>query len=188
MDYLRRNLAPFEDRATVVEGFVGPVGDRVAYRAEGSTGGFQAAAGADDATMVQAWVSPAELLAMAGVDDCVVWKSDIDGFDIHILADHWDQIDNRCSAVWFEFDSPRTLGDRQDVTRLIELIARSGRTCWVYDNLGRRMVVLEPGSGQVAALQSLSGWLHEQIEGHVTVPYLDIWAVRSEAAQLLATD
>lgn len=188
LGYLRRNLAAYPERATVVAGFVGPVGERVAYRTQGSTGGFQPAVAEESDTQVQEWVSPAQLLQMVGQEDRVVWKSDIDGFDIHVLAEHWNVIDERCEAIWFEFDSPRTLGDRADVARLIELIAASGRTCWVYDNLGRRMVVLAPGEGQATALSALSEWLHEQIEGHITVPYLDVWAFRSDSAGRLGAE
>lgn len=180
--YLRRNVASHRERAVVVEGFVGPVGAKSSYVRAGSTGGFQQC-GPDDGTPVKDWVSPESLLAMAPPEDLVVWKSDIDGFDIHVLVDHWDPIDARCDVVWFEYDSPRTLGDPDDDERLIHALAESGRALLVHDNLGRRMVELPPGGA--AGLRTLSRWLHEQIEGHLVVPYLDIWAVSDRAAALL---
>ncbi|HBH56288.1 MAG TPA: hypothetical protein DDY46_06775 [Kocuria sp.] len=94
----------------MVEGFVGPVGTRVSFSRAGSTGGFQPDEGSGEHT-VEDWVSPALLLEMPAPEDLVVCKSDIDGFDIHVLAHHWNAIDARCDAVWFEYDSPRTLGD-----------------------------------------------------------------------------
>ena len=35
-------------------------------------------------------------------------------------------------------------------------------------------------------LQSLTSWLHQQRHGHVTVPYLDLWAVTPTLAAALA--
>ena len=46
----------------------------------------------------------------------------------------------------------------------------------VFDNLGREMVRLLPGEGVRQGLTVLSTWLAQQREGHVTVPYVDIWA------------
>ncbi|TWE11998.1 hypothetical protein [Rudaeicoccus suwonensis] len=185
LSYLHRNVAPFSDRASVVEGFVGPVGASVAYSRDGSTGGFNAVGG-DDPQVVDEWVRPADLVAIPDAADLVVWKSDIDGFDIHVLAQHWDVIDSRCDVIWVEYDPPRTLGDPADVDRVIAALAGSGRTVLVYDNLGRRMVSLAPGEGQIAALRTLSDWLGVQYAGHVTVPYLDLWALSPEAAKLLS--
>lgn len=185
LGYLARNLAAHAERATVVEGFVGPVGTRVSFSRAGSTGGFQPEEGAGGHA-VEDWVSPASLLAMPAPEDLVVWKSDIDGFDIHVLVHHWDAIDSRCDVLWFEYDSPRTLGDRADDERLIRALAASGRTLLVHDNLGRRMVQLPPGDS--TGLRTLSRWLHEQVDGHVVVPYLDVWALSPEAVQLLQCD
>ena len=172
--YARRNLAQFGDRARVVEGFVGPVGSRVHFRANASTGGFQGSAA--DGTEVTEWVTPDALLADAGSFDEVVWKSDIDGFDVHVLVRHWDVISSACQTLWFEYDPVGTLGDPQDLATLIELLGDSGRTLRVFDNLGREMVRLLPGEGVRQGLTVLSTWLAQQREGHVTVPYVDIWA------------
>ena len=108
--------------------------------------------------------------------DQVTWKSDIDGLDIHVLVQHWDVIDSRCDTLWFEFDPPSTLGDRDDIGRLIDLLAASRRTVEAYDNLGRRIVTLAPGAAVATGLRSLEGWLDVQRSGHITVPYLDLWA------------
>lgn len=180
--YLRRNLAPHSDRARVIEGFVGPVGPSVVFTRQGSTGGFQAGA-AGDSSEVTSWVTPSEILAMPDPGDLVVWKSDIDGFDIHVLVNHWEVIEKRCEVIWFEFDSPRTLGDRDDIARLVDLFAQTDRTLLVYDNLGRLMIHLQPGG--IDGLLTLSQWLHQQYEGHVAVPYLDIWAITPEAFELM---
>jgi FkbM family methyltransferase len=153
--YLRDNLAPHADRATVVEGFVGPIGDRSSYVRTGTTGGFQGRA--DDGAAVVACVSLGA--ARPGDDfDQVIWKIDIDGFDIHVLAQHWDAIDAACDAIWFEFDPVGTLGDRADIDALIDQVSDSGRTLWIYDNLGRRMLTLPPGPGTRPALTSLASW------------------------------
>ena len=64
----------------------------------------------------------------------------------------------------------------QDLATLIELLGDSGRTLRVFDNLGREMVRLLPGEGVRQGLTVLSTWLAQQREGHVTVPYVDIWA------------
>ncbi|RKQ36838.1 hypothetical protein C1C97_004315 [Kocuria tytonis] len=69
--------------------------------------------------------------------------------------------------------------------RLIQALAESGRTLLVHDNLGRRMVELPPGD--TAGLRTPSRWLHEQVDGHVVVPYLDVRALTDRAAQLLQT-
>lgn len=172
--YARRNVARFGDRARVVEGFVGPVGSRVHFRANGSTGGFQGSS--EDGAEVSDWVTPAALLAEADSYDEVVWKSDIDGFDIHVLVHHWDTIAAACGTLWFEFDPASTLGDRDDVARLIDLLGDSGRAVQVFDNLGRELVRLEPGASVRHGLTTLAGWLTEQRNGHVAVPYVDVWA------------
>lgn len=180
VSYLRSNTAPFGDRVEVVEGFVGPVGNRLHYRRVGGTGGFQGGA-ADDAQEVGEWIRPDEILSGAPQDATLVWKSDIDGFDIHVLAEHWAAI-SACGLVWFEYDPVATLGDRADVGRLIDLLGDSGRVLHVYDNLGRRLVSLEPGDPVVSGMRSLTSWLHEQRAGHVTVPYLDVWAATPDLA------
>jgi hypothetical protein len=177
--YLRRNLDPFGARATIVEGFVGPVGGATTFTRHGSTGGFGAGP-ANAAYDVTGWVSPGQLLAHADGHARVVWKSDVDGFDIHLLVEHWAAIDAACEVLWFEYDPVATLGDRDDVGRLADLLAGSGRWHRVYDNLGRAMVDLAPGPATAAGLRRLTAWLFAQRDGHVTVPYLDVWAFRKD--------
>lgn len=177
--YLRRNVAGFHQRVTVIEAFVGPVGDATAtFKATGTTGGFLPATTGDEVeeVVVTDWISPADVLAGGDVYDATVWKSDIDGFDIHVLTEHWDVIAQACEVLWFEFDPVGTLGDKQDTDRLLRHLADSGRRVVVFDNLGRRMVELTPGHAVAGALASLTEWLHEQREGHLVVPYLDVWA------------
>lgn len=183
VEYLRRNTAPFGDRVEVVEKFVGPIaGARLSYAVDGSTGGFGVGG---DGTATVHWVTPKELLERTAPDDLVVWKSDVDGFDIHILADHWQVLQDRCAALWFEFDPSGTLGDPADVARLIELVADSGRNVLIYDNLGRRMLTATSGQSARDALVGLTAWLSHQRTGFLTVPYLDVWAVRPELGDLL---
>lgn len=182
--YLRSNTAVFGDRVGVVEGFVGPVGDRTHYRRSGGTGGFQGGA-EDGLPVVDDWVPPGDLLEGIPRDRTVIWKSDIDGFDIHVLVEHWDVIAPVCDVLWFEYDPVATLGDRGDVGRLLGLLAASGRVVHVYDNLGRRLVTLEPGEQVNTGLTSLTSWLHQQRRGHVTIPYLDVWAVTRPLAGAL---
>ena len=175
--YLRRNTAAYGDRCRVVESFVGPVTgvtDRGFITTGSSTGRF--ANKVEKGEAVDHFVTPEELLAGTDGYDQVTWKSDIDGLDIHVLVQHWDAIDGRCDTLWFEFDPPSTLGDRDDIGRLIDLLADSGRTVEAYDNLGRRIVTLEPGRAVGTGLRSLEGWLNVQRWGHITVPYLDLWA------------
>ncbi len=175
--YLRRNTAAYGDRCRVVESFVGPVAgvtDRGFITTGSSTGRF--ANKVEKGEAVDDFVTPEELLAGTDGYDQVTWKSDIDGLDIHVLVQHWDAIDSGCDTLWFEFDPPSTLGDRDDIGRLIDLLADSGRTVEAYDNLGRRIVTLEPGRAVGTGLRSLEGWLNVQRWGHITVPYLDLWA------------
>lgn len=184
VDYLRRNMAPYPDRARVVDRFVGPVGTQAVYSRTGTTGGFNTV-GSSGSQQVADWVTPADLLAMVAPDRTVVWKSDIDGFDIHVLTGHWSTVVERSAVVWFEYDPARTLGDPADIPRLIELISQSGRTTLVHDNLGRLITRLEPGRHQTAALHALTDWLLEQRSGFVTVPYLDLWLLTPEAVTAL---
>ncbi len=180
VSYLRRNTAAYGDRCRVVDAFLGPIAgltDRGFVTTGSSTGRF--ASTSEEGTPVEAFVSPQELLATADQYDQVIWKSDIDGLDIHVLVEHWAVIDKGADTLWFEFDPASTLGDRADTGRLIELLAASGRRVAAYDNLGRQMVTLEPGDSVGSGLTSLVGWLHEQREGHVVVPYLDLWAFAS---------
>jgi FkbM family methyltransferase len=174
--YLRRNVAQFGDRARVIDGFVGPIGSDVTYSHDGSTGGFQHVI-RQDTVDVATWVEPAALLALRRGHDQVIWKSDIDGFDIHVLVQHWDVIDAGCRVLWFEYDPASTLGDPADTERLIELLGDSGRDLWVYDNLGRHMVDLRGGPMAETVLRDLTRWLQEQRDGYVAVLYLDVWAV-----------
>lgn len=172
--YARRNLEQFGDRSRVRQGFVGPVGSRVHYRSNGSTGGFQG--GRSDGTEVTDWITPASLLADSGQFDEVVWKSDIDGFDVHVLVTHWDDITSACRTLWFEYDPAGTLGDRADIEKLIGLLAVSGRELRIFDNLGREMVRLSGERAIRDGLTVITGWLLQQREGHLVVPYVDIWA------------
>ena len=175
--WLERNTEAYGDRCRVVPSFVGPIAgvtDR-GYIATGtSTGRF--ANKVEKGEAVDDFVTPEELLADVDGYDQVTWKSDIDGLDIHVLVQHWDVIDSRCDTLWFEFDPPSTLGDRDDIGRLVDLLAASGRTVEAYDNLGRRIVTLAPGAAVATGLRSLEGWLDVQRGGHITVPYLDLWA------------
>lgn len=181
-EYLQRNLAPHTDRATWRIGFVGSVGSQAHYRQQGSTGGFQG-----DGVEVDDWISPAELLAEAPPHDYLIWKSDIDGFDIHVLVQHWGDIDGGCDAIWFEYDPSRTLGDRSDIDRLIQLLAASGRRLLVHDNLGKLMFEL-PCAAAPTVLPGLNDWLSVQFSSHLVVPYLDIWAVREPNRESAADD
>lgn len=172
--YARRNIDQFDGRGRVVEGFVGPVGSQVHFRANDSTGGFQG--NADDGSEVTEWITPSMLLEDAASFDEVVWKSDIDGFDVHVLVEHWDAISSACRTLWFEFDPAGTLGDREDITTLIDQITDSGREVRVFDNLGRELVRLPSGEAVRTGLTSITQWLLEQREGYMAVPYVDVWA------------
>ena len=157
---------------------MGPIGAApVVFSRDGSTGGFQPVT-RDAALEVTDWVSPVDLLSRADGYDHVVWKSDIDGYDIHLLVDHWSSIESVCDTLWFEYDPVGTLGQRTDIELLIDLLADSGRRLVVFDNLGRELVRLEPGDAVAAGFSSLTRWLIEQRYGHVVVPYVDVWAVR----------
>jgi FkbM family methyltransferase len=175
--WLERNTRAYGERCRVVPSFVGPIAgvtDRGYITTGTSTGRFASSTEAGES--VSEFVSPEELLSSVDDYDHVIWKSDIDGLDIHVLVQHWDVIDGRSDTLWFEFDPPATLGDLGDIARLVELLAASNRRVDAYDNLGRRIVSLEPGSPVATGLRSLVGWLHQQRFGHITVPYLDLWA------------
>jgi FkbM family methyltransferase len=188
--WLERNTRAYGDRCRVVPSFVGPIAgvtDR-GYIATGtSTGRFASSAEAGDSVDLSDFVSPGELLTSARDYDEVIWKSDVDGLDIHVLVQNWEDIDGRCDTLWFEFDPPSTLGDPGDVERLVDLLGASGRRVDAYDNLGRRIVSLEPGTAVATGLRSLVGWLAEQRSGHIAVPYLDLWAFSAGPASQRTT-
>jgi FkbM family methyltransferase len=182
--YLRRNVAPYAERVEVVDRFVGPVADLASFTRHGSTGSFRPRAPGDESHLTSTWVSPAELLS--GLDGRrVVWKSDMDGFDIHVLASHWELVDGACDVVWFEYSPVGTLGPREDVARLVQAIATSGRHVAVYDNVGHPMLTLSPGTPVSEGLAGLTRWLHEQRKGLLSVPYVDVWAVQQQYAEVL---
>jgi FkbM family methyltransferase len=177
LPWLERNTRAYGDRCRIVPSFVGPIAgvtDRGYITTGSSTGRF--ANVVESGETVDRFVSPDALLAGADAYDQVTWKSDIDGLDIHVLVQHWDVIHGTCDTLWFEFDPPSTLGDRGDIERLVDLLAGSGRVVEVYDNLGRRIVTLEAGRAVATGLRSLVQWLHAQRHGHITVPYVDLWA------------
>jgi FkbM family methyltransferase len=176
-DYWRRNTRPFADRCTLVEGFVGPIVGGYRYADDGSTGRFTPVTAAPRVDDIR-WVTPGELLERAAGASRVVWKSDMDGFDIHVLAEHWQRISTQSDVIWFEYDPCTTAGDPRDVERLLEHVDGSGVGLSIYDNLGRRMVTRPVGSS-VPTLADLTQWLRQQRRGQVTVPYLDVWAFRS---------
>ncbi len=197
--YARRNLAPFGDRSTLREAFVGPIrGVATEYASHSGTGGFQRDA-TDSATGTVAWVAPGELLAdleksataadtpATDPGDVAIWKSDIDGFDIHVLAEHWDAIASVCEVVWFEYDPVETLGDRADIDTLAEAIGGSGRGLIVFDNVGDRLVAVPPGDDVAGTLADLTGWLFTQRTHNVTTRYFDLWVVSERVWPTVAT-
>lgn len=168
--WLHDNLAAFGGRAEVVEAFAGPIAGVGGFAQRGSSGQLVAGAGE------LAWVTPEELLERGAAHEQIVWKSDTDGYDVHLLVAHWPAIDAACRTLWFEFDPPGTLGPATDIDRLIDLLAASGRRVEVWDNLGRRLVALPAGPAVASGLGSITAWLREQREGHLAVPYVDVWA------------
>lgn len=173
--YFRRNVAQFSGRVTLIEAFVGPITGVGSYVSHGTSGAF---VGDDDATGT--WVSPAELMDAVPDDRDVVWKSDIDGFDIHLLSQNWDEITGRSGALWFEYDPAHTLGEPADVEVLIGKVAHSGRHVLAFDNLGRQMFSSADPAAIEAWLIGSTAWMRQQVEGHTTVPYVDIWALRAD--------
>ncbi len=175
--YAKRNLAPFGSRSEVIERFVGPIGNEaLTYGDDGSTGGFGPAPTSKTDGDQASWITPSELLADASDHAVTVWKSDTDGFDIHLLVGHWSTIDTACNVIWFEYDPYETLGDVKDIEQLWKLLGASGRGLAIYDNLGNRMLNVEPGGPVESTLADLTNWLGEQREGHMEVAYLDVWA------------
>lgn len=184
VSYLRRNVSQFGSRAEVVDRFVGPVAGMNGF-AEGNGTGHLTADSGLSGSAPHRWVTPGELLV--GIDtDIVIWKSDLDGLDIHVLVEHWQTIVTRCSVLWFEFDPQAMLGDPGDLERLVELISSSGLSLRIYDNLGRPMVRVPAGRPAADALLDLADWLEQQRWGHVSTPYCDVWAVTEDLKGLLA--
>lgn len=138
LKYLTRNVASVGPRAQVVEGFVGPIANLSRYSRNGGTGGFQRNVSESAESMdVSKWISVPELLARAQ-GDLVVWKTDTDGIDIHLVSEYWDDIVKRCDVIWMEFDPVGTLGPPQDIESLMGQIAASRRELHVYDNVAVR--------------------------------------------------
>ncbi|HBX80841.1 MAG: hypothetical protein WAV45_14535 [Propionibacteriaceae bacterium] len=187
--YCRRNVARFGERATVIERFVGPVGKHRKFVETGTTAGFYGdVTEGGDAPDGTDWLTPTELLEGADEYPRVLWKTDIDGFDIHILVEHWDVIRANCEVLWFEFDPPGTLGDRSDIARLCELVGSSGLDMVVYDNLGRRMFSMPAGPAAGTSLLGLARWLDDIRLGHLTVQYLDVWLMPTALAARVCAD
>lgn len=184
-DYLRRNVAGFGDRVQVIERFVGPVGELTAFSEDNGTGSFHRSRPGSET--VTSWITPDDLLTDLNCD-VTVWKSDMDGFDIHVLVEHWSVIDERCDVLWFEFDPVSTLGDPDDVSQLARLLGDCGRVVKIYDNLGRPMLSLGSGDSATTGIDDIADWLTRQRYGYVMTPYVDVWAVRPELADLLTTE
>lgn len=184
LKYLTRNVASFGPRAQVVQGFVGPIANLSRYSRNGGTGGFQRNVSESAESMdVSKWISVPELLARAQ-GDLVVWKTDTDGFDIHLVSEYWDDIVKRCDVIWMEFDPVGTLGPPQDIESLMGQIAASRRELHVYDNVGHHMC---SGSGPAAArlLHDLTDWVRVRREGFAPVLYFDIWIATPDVATVM---
>lgn len=181
LSYLRRNLQSFGDRVRIVEGFVGPIGQHHSYNHNGRTGGFGSGVAVNAGpTIVTDWVSAPELLD--GQHQLKVWKSDTDGFDIHILVQHWDRIAAEADAIWFEFDPVGTCGDKADIGRLADLIGAVNRPTFFFDNVGHLILGAAAGTSSASAMRYLAAWLVEQRTGLLSVPYLDVWVLSDTAA------
>lgn len=184
--YLRRNIAPFGSRAEVLEGFVGPISGLSHYSRDGDTGGFQGGvADADESIDVTHWIDVPRLLAGA-IGDLVIWKTDTDGFDIHLVAQHWDDISARCDVIWMEFDPAGTLGPSEDTSILLDHIAKSGRQVHIYDNVGHHMCGTS-GDNAAHTLADLSDWVRERRLGFAPVLYFDIWIATPDLAESMWT-
>ena len=66
-----------------------------------------------------------------------------------------------CDVVWMEYDPVGTLGPKEDIEKLIEQIASSGRELHVYDNVGHHMSSAV-GAPAARMLRELTGWLGER--------------------------
>jgi FkbM family methyltransferase len=173
VDYLRRNVSSFQDRVQVVDSFVGPLGDAVNYAHDGSTGGFVTGAGSTQAEDGEPhWVSVDSLVEEPA--ELRIWKSDTDGFDVHLAVHNWDTLLRTCGVLWLEYDPALAQGDPSDLVKLGELLAESGRTVWFFDNVGNRMASAR-GAQVHPLLSQLTSWLRAQRRGVVAVPYLDLW-------------
>ena len=136
LPWLERNTRPFRERCRIVPLFVGPVAgvtDRGYVVTGASTGRFANETEAGQA--IDDFATPQGLLTATDGYDQVLWKSDIDGLDIHVLVEHWETIDSRCDTLWFEFDPPEcsATGRRCPAGRAV---GESGREVHAYDNLG----------------------------------------------------
>lgn len=131
-------------------------------------------------------MTPTEILATVPADERVIWKSDIDGLDIHVLTAYWAEIRSRCAALWFEFDPAHTLGPDEDVAQLVELLADSGECVLIFDNLGREMICTTSPDTIRDTLTGLTQWTKEQVGGHTTVPYVDVWLIQREWSRRIA--
>ena len=161
---------------------MGPVGTRVSLSRAGSTGGFQPDEGTGERT-VEGWVSP----RIAAGDARPRGPGGVE--EQHRRFRHSRArapLERRRRAVRRRVVRVRLPAHPRwpaDDERLIQALAESGRTLLVHDNLGRLMVELPPGDS--AGLRPLSHWLHEQVEGHVVVPYLDVRALTERAKNVL---
>ncbi len=93
--------------------------------------------------------------------------------------DHWSDISSACRVLWFEFDPVGTLGPREDLDKLISLLAESNRVVHVYDNVGHHMLSTQ-GDAVRRVLSGLTDWLRQRRQGVAPVRYFDIWATAPE--------
>lgn len=192
--YLRRNIAPFAPRVTVVDRFVGPLDPLATYAHNGSTGGFSTkadvpggstptaapatasgTAGTTETTGTQApdWVEVPTLLG--DESRLTIWKSDTDGYDVPLAVTNWEVLHRRCDVLWLEYDPTITQGDPAHVEELGRLLGESDRTVWFFDHVGRHMASAR-GPAARSLLAGLTSWIRRQRGTGAFVNYLDLWA------------
>lgn len=184
LNYLRHNVEKFPN-VEVIPSFV--CLENFNYIYSNSNTGSGSLAPTQDAQkkgVVENTISVSALLEKTN-GEIIIWKSDLDGLDIPLIAKHFDEILEKCSVVWFEFDPLGAAVKPGDVELLVKKISAVDRHVVIFDNLGRLIAEVHSSiAGEL--ILSLSEWIVlQERSGTQSVHYLDIWLAPENLAKLL---
>lgn len=137
IDFLRRNIQPFEDRISVIPKFVScqSVGS-ISYEHDGSTGGFIQAESMSETDYNTVGVH--ELLDFHD-SDLIIWKSDTDGLDVPIVMENFELLNERAGIWWLELDPNMEPTNMDSIEELINAVSATDRSYLLFDNYGQKV-------------------------------------------------
>lgn len=137
INFLRRNVQPFEDRISVIPKFVScqSVGS-ISYNHDGSTGGFIQAESMSETDYNTVGVR--ELLDFYD-SDLIIWKSDTDGLDVPIVMENFDLLNEKAGIWWLELDPNMEPTNLASVVELVNAVSATDRHYLLFDNYGKKV-------------------------------------------------